>query len=201
MVERWEAKKRDLEEAQLRRTFDGVDEDGSGEIEPPEFKRLCRRLDARLSDEVVAEAWRQIDEDGSGSADFREFEMWWNSQNGRELRGVQDEEAPKWSYKQLLAAVRPRPALPEIPGSERLKVVGGWWVRWRSVRRSGRRRQRWPRPPAQSGWPSTAPPEGSAPKPLLAPQCEPRDFKNQRETDAGLFRGLEIQAKFLFWCV
>ena len=45
MVERWEAKKRDLEEAQLRRTFDGVDEDGSGEIEPPEFKRLCRRLD------------------------------------------------------------------------------------------------------------------------------------------------------------
>ena len=125
MVERWEAKKRDLEEAQLRRTFDGVDEDGSGEIEPPEFKRLCRRLDARLSDEVVAEAWRQIDEDGSGSADFREFEMWWNSQNGRELRGVQDEEAPKWSYKQLLAAVRPRPALPKIPGSERLKVVGG----------------------------------------------------------------------------
>ena len=53
MVERWEAKKRDLEEAQLRRTFDGVDEDGSGEIEPPEFKRLCRRLDARRATRAI----------------------------------------------------------------------------------------------------------------------------------------------------
>ena len=48
MVERWESTQRDLEEAKLRRTFDGVDDDKSGEIEQPEFRRLCRRLDARL---------------------------------------------------------------------------------------------------------------------------------------------------------
>ena len=110
MVERWEGKKRDLEEAKLRRTFDGVDDDGSGEIEWPEFKRLCRRLDARLADELVEAAWKQLDEDGSGAADFREFESWWSSPGGRELRGVTDEECPQWSYKELLAAVNARVA-------------------------------------------------------------------------------------------
>lgn len=108
MVERWEGKKRDLEEAKLRRTFDGVDEDGSGEIEEPEFRRLCRRLDARLEDEVVSRAWAQLDEDGSGAADFREFEAWWKSSNGRELRGVKAEDYPRWSYNELLAAVQRR---------------------------------------------------------------------------------------------
>ncbi len=108
MVERWEGKQRDLEEAKLRRTFDGVDEDGSGEIEEAEFRRLCRRLDARLSDEVVSAAWTQLDEDASGAADFREFEAWWNSPNGRELRGVKPEDCPSWTYKELLAAVKAR---------------------------------------------------------------------------------------------
>lgn len=108
MVERWEGKQRDLEEAKLRRTFDGVDEDGSGEIEEAEFRRLCRRLDARLSDELIRAAWAQLDEDSSGAADFREFEAWWNSPNGRELRGVNPEDCPSWTYKELLAAVQAR---------------------------------------------------------------------------------------------
>ena len=40
MAERWEAKQEELREKTLRRMFDKVDVDGSGEIEYDEFRTL-----------------------------------------------------------------------------------------------------------------------------------------------------------------
>ena len=39
----------------------------AGEIERGEFRTLCRRIDARLSDETIAEAWTLVDADDSGA--------------------------------------------------------------------------------------------------------------------------------------
>ena len=88
MAERWEAKQTELKEKSLRRTFDKVDEDGSGEIEYEEFRRLCRKLDARIEQDRIDEAWKAIDADGSGGIDFTEFREWWYSPAGQVPAGA-----------------------------------------------------------------------------------------------------------------
>ena len=108
LVERWESKKRELAEAALKRTFNNVDADGSGEIDVEEFRTLCRRLDARIELPAVEEAWELIDEDKSGEVDYREFCRWWESENGRRLRGVKPEEVQAFTYKELITAVKRR---------------------------------------------------------------------------------------------
>jgi Ca2+-binding EF-hand superfamily protein len=45
-------------------------EDGSGIVEYPEFRRLCRTLAAHLSEEEVAATFAAIDVDGSGGCSF-----------------------------------------------------------------------------------------------------------------------------------
>lgn len=101
---RMREKRRELDNQRLRRQFERVDEDGSGEIEFPEFRRLCRTMSPALSEDEVQTVFDTIDVDGSGALDFEEFKAWWNSDAGRELRG---EEA---AYEAARLALRERDA-------------------------------------------------------------------------------------------
>jgi Ca2+-binding EF-hand superfamily protein len=113
-VERSEASQQRQRAAYMRRAFEKVDSDGSGEIDRSEFRTLCRRIDARLAEGAIAAAWAQIDADGSGAVDYAEFAAWWSSEHGRQLRGGGVEPAaaaaPEWTYKQLVQAVERRKA-------------------------------------------------------------------------------------------
>jgi len=62
--------------------FQFFDEDGSGEIEFPEFEKLLYKLlkvpkDSDLPATRLQHFWKQIDLDGSGSVDFNEFLQWY----------------------------------------------------------------------------------------------------------------------------
>eukprot|EP01047_Picozoa_sp_COSAG01_P000803 COSAG01_NODE_16_length_40091_cov_15.728646_16_plen_635_part_00 len=113
-VERSEASQQRQRAAYMRRAFEKVDSDGSGEIDRSEFRTLCRRIDGRLAEGAIAAAWAQIDADGSGAVDYAEFAAWWSSEHGRQLRGGGVEPAaaaaPEWTYKQLVQAVERRKA-------------------------------------------------------------------------------------------
>eukprot|EP01052_Picozoa_sp_SAG31_P045166 SAG31_NODE_8147_length_1511_cov_1.215297_1_plen_357_part_10 len=76
-----------------RRQPQNIDEDGSGLIEPGEWRRLCRRLAPHLSDAEMQATFNRIDVDGSGEIDFDEFAEWWDSPDGKRLRGVEEQAA------------------------------------------------------------------------------------------------------------
>ena len=93
------------ETARIRRTFETIDEDGSGEIERGEFHRLVRRLAPQRSKEWINNQFDLAD-DGSGSLDFEEFVLWYESPEVREMRGEdQKEAAAKAKLDKLEAAV------------------------------------------------------------------------------------------------
>ena len=68
-------KRAELEEARLVRTFKGVDDDGSGEIELDEWRTLMRKMAPHLSEGAVEWTFQCIDVDGSGAIDFDEFKV------------------------------------------------------------------------------------------------------------------------------
>ena len=51
----------------LEDVWKDVDKDGSGEIEFSEFRRLCRRMNAKMSDEEIKMTFAIVDADGSGA--------------------------------------------------------------------------------------------------------------------------------------
>jgi hypothetical protein len=65
----------------IEREFNRYDEDGSGEIEFPEFKcLLCELLKAKsedIPDRRLNQLWGEIDADKSGCVDFEEFLEWY----------------------------------------------------------------------------------------------------------------------------
>jgi Ca2+-binding EF-hand superfamily protein len=67
LVTRWETTRQRLEKEKLHRAFESIDEDGSGEIEFSEFRRLCRRMNAKMSDEEIKMTFAIVDADGSGA--------------------------------------------------------------------------------------------------------------------------------------
>ena len=62
-----------------RKMFDAVDIDRSGLLEPLEFKRFMRKLDATLSSTDIQLALGMLDKDGDGVVSFAEFSGWWGS--------------------------------------------------------------------------------------------------------------------------
>lgn len=90
-----------MEAARLKRTFDAIDEDGSGEIERNEFHRLVRRLAPERSVEWINNQFNLAD-DSSGSLDFEEFKAWWNSPEIKEMRGEDQREARERAKLQKL---------------------------------------------------------------------------------------------------
>ena len=81
-----------MEANRIKRTFDTIDADGSGEIEREEFHRLVRRLAPQRSPEWINNQFDLAD-DGSGSLDFEEFKAWWDSPEIKEFRGEDQREA------------------------------------------------------------------------------------------------------------
>jgi len=66
----------------VKRHFDAVDTDGSGEIDFEEFSEVLRKVlqvapDLELPPNRARHFWKQLDTDGSGKADFSEFLPWW----------------------------------------------------------------------------------------------------------------------------
>ena len=58
-----------------------IDEDGSGEIGPDEFKVLCRTLEPEMFKEesTLEAALLELDADGDGEISFEEFVTWWEA--------------------------------------------------------------------------------------------------------------------------
>lgn len=66
----------------VKRHFDAVDTDGSGEIDFEEFSEVLRKVlqvapELELPSNRARHFWKQLDTDGSGKADFSEFLPWW----------------------------------------------------------------------------------------------------------------------------
>eukprot|EP00746_Dinoflagellata_sp_MGD_P066712 gnl/MRDRNA2_/MRDRNA2_27603_c0_seq1.p1 gnl/MRDRNA2_/MRDRNA2_27603_c0~~gnl/MRDRNA2_/MRDRNA2_27603_c0_seq1.p1 ORF type:complete len:593 (-),score=115.31 gnl/MRDRNA2_/MRDRNA2_27603_c0_seq1:1-1779(-) len=71
-----------VEVESVKRTYDGFDDDGSGEIDIEEFTKLLYKLikvpvNLELPASRVKAFWKEIDVDGSGSVNFEEFLMWY----------------------------------------------------------------------------------------------------------------------------
>ena len=108
LVTTWEATRARLEKEKLHRAFASIDEDGSGLIDFSEFRRLCRRMNAKMSDEEIKMTFAIVDADGSGEVDFSEFAEWWETEDGRRLRGEQGKSCSDFSLQELLDAVAAR---------------------------------------------------------------------------------------------
>jgi Ca2+-binding EF-hand superfamily protein len=63
--------------AELRQTFDKVDNNGDGWIVVGEFVSLLQGLDPELSRDECLLAFEATDGDGDGSISFEEFMDWW----------------------------------------------------------------------------------------------------------------------------
>eukprot|EP00928_Gymnodinium_smaydae_P043325 TRINITY_DN29052_c0_g2_i1.p1 TRINITY_DN29052_c0_g2~~TRINITY_DN29052_c0_g2_i1.p1 ORF type:complete len:611 (-),score=138.48 TRINITY_DN29052_c0_g2_i1:61-1764(-) len=66
----------------FKRVFNSFDDDGSGEIEEEEFRKIIIKLmkvknESDLSTKRLERYWREIDRDGGGSVDFPEFLRWY----------------------------------------------------------------------------------------------------------------------------
>lgn len=89
----------------MKREFDRFDEDGSGEVEYGEFRKLVHILlrippGLDLPDKRLASFWQEIDMDQSGAVDFEEFLGWYKRQNlsdgnsyYAQVRGIAHENA------------------------------------------------------------------------------------------------------------
>ena len=109
LVTKWETTRARLEKEKLRRAFESIDEDGSGLIEFSEFRRLCRRMNAKMSDEEIKMTFAIVDADGSGEVDFNEFSEWWETEDGRRLRGEAGKvSSSDFSLQELIEAVEAR---------------------------------------------------------------------------------------------
>eukprot|EP01043_Picozoa_sp_COSAG02_P003204 COSAG02_NODE_76_length_41115_cov_60.967817_31_plen_700_part_00 len=64
---------------QLRRIFDKLDEDASGELDRDEVRSLVTQLGMDASEKDVDKAMATMDADGGGTVDFEEFCAWWRS--------------------------------------------------------------------------------------------------------------------------
>jgi Ca2+-binding EF-hand superfamily protein len=67
------------EETELRKIFDELDEDSSGELDRDEVRSLVTQLGMDASEKDVDAAMAAMDKDGDGTVDFPEFCLWWRS--------------------------------------------------------------------------------------------------------------------------
>lgn len=70
------ARKRMERNINEREAFEMFDQDGSGQIDAQEFKKVVEELGVALGPDDRALAFRTLDKDGSGAVDFEEFAAW-----------------------------------------------------------------------------------------------------------------------------
>jgi Ca2+-binding EF-hand superfamily protein len=76
---RLQRKQAQFREGYLREQFALADADGSGYIDPEEFKVLCWKLHGLMSEEEIQTQLAKIDTDGDGRISFEEFRAWWTT--------------------------------------------------------------------------------------------------------------------------
>lgn len=69
--------KLDLHMENVRSTFDIFDVDDSGTMSCNDLSELFKMLCIPMSDQAIAQCFKEIDEDQSGYIDFLEFYTWW----------------------------------------------------------------------------------------------------------------------------
>lgn len=110
----------------VKRHFDLVDTDHSGEIDFEEFSQILRRVlqvppELDMPPNRARFFWKQLDTDGSGKADFAEFLPWW-------LKYFQQKEGKKLlvkPFEDFYQSVRnlKNPDPPAYKKTQRTKIV------------------------------------------------------------------------------
>jgi len=72
-VNRRRSASKELDSDQLRKAFDDIDADGSGEIDEAELSKALKNMDSTIKDETVKKLFTFADTDGSGSITFEEY--------------------------------------------------------------------------------------------------------------------------------
>ena len=70
----------DIEEEELRETFDHFDRDNNNMIDRTEFAELLEALGADMSEEETQVGFDVIDSNHNGKIEYREFRVWWGEQ-------------------------------------------------------------------------------------------------------------------------
>ena len=70
----------DIDEEELRETFDHFDRDNNNKIDRQEFAELLDALGAGMSDEEVGVGFDVIDTNHNGQIEYTEFRAWWGAQ-------------------------------------------------------------------------------------------------------------------------
>ena len=63
----------------IKEAFSIFDEDGSGDIDKSEFRKLVQTLGWGIPDSKISELMKEVDKDGSGTVDFEEFSKMMNN--------------------------------------------------------------------------------------------------------------------------
>lgn len=113
--------------------FDEVDEDGSGELEPEEFRTLLQSIGIDVDDERLAEVFEKYDTDQGGTLGLPEFYVFLRKQHTDVLKRLDDHlHTPsftkKGAAKMVNGKIDPRTPkwLPPVTGRLNLTVVDGF---------------------------------------------------------------------------
>ena len=70
----------EVNKAMLRKAFDKMDSDGSGELDRDELMQLMQIMEPRrgITNDELDDAMKEIDTGGDGLVDFDEFSAYWD---------------------------------------------------------------------------------------------------------------------------
>lgn len=70
----------DIDEEELRETFDHFDRDNNNQIDRDEFVELLEALGADMSEDEIGLGFDVIDRNHNGAIEYTEFRAWWGDQ-------------------------------------------------------------------------------------------------------------------------
>ena len=92
-------------------------DDGDGQLDREEVRKLARAMGVKMSDVEVDNAMAAMDRDGSGTVDLEEFTRWWKSaareEAGLKAMSPDDQEDQKAAFS--MEIVRLESPLPMLP--------------------------------------------------------------------------------------
>jgi Ca2+-binding EF-hand superfamily protein len=84
-------------QAEIRRVFEEVDADGTGQLDRSEVNRLAERLGERLSEGDLETAMLVMDGNGDGHVGFEEFACWYDRMRGKDDDNYDESKASRRS--------------------------------------------------------------------------------------------------------